>query len=66
MHLEVVLASDYSFARKLTYEAGRMAMKKATNRITRGISSMKLLMKSQDVNMIVSAVNNHRYRVFLP
>ena len=32
-HLGVVIAKDYKLARKLTYEAGKMAMRKATSRV---------------------------------
>ena len=60
-HLGVVIAKEYETVRKLTYEAGKTAMKKATSRVTGGISSMNIILKSQAVNTIVSAVNNHHF-----
>ena len=65
-HLGVVISKDYAQARKLTYEVGKTAMKKASNRISGGLSSTNIILKAQAVNTIVSAVNNHRYRVFPP
>ena len=65
-YLGVTISQDYAQARKLTYEAGKTAMKKASNRISGGISSTNLIMKAQAVNMVVSAVNNHRFRIFPP
>ena len=65
-HLGVTISKDYAQARKLTYEAGETAMKKASSRISGGISSTNLILKAQAVNTVVSAVNNHRFRVFPP
>ena len=65
-HLGVVNAKEYKLARKLTYEAGKTAMKKATSRVSGGISSINIILKAQAVNTIVSGVNNHRFRVFPP
>ena len=65
-HLGVVISKEYSQARKLTYEAGKTAMKRASNRVSGGISSTNIILKSQAVNTIVSAINNPRYRVFPP
>merc|ERR1711973_478201 len=65
-HLGVVISQDYNQARKLTYDAGKTAMKKAAIKISTGIPSTNLILKSQAVNVVVSSINNHRYRVFVP
>ena len=58
------MAKEYRQARKLTYKAGKTAMKRASNRVSMGISSTNIILKAQAVNTIVSAVNNHRFQVF--
>ena len=65
-HLGVTISQDYAQARKLIYESGKTAMKKASSRISGEISSTNLIMKAQAVNVVVSAVNNHRFRIFPP
>ena len=55
---------NYVEACKLTYEAGKQAMDKAIPRIAGGIASTNMLMKSQAVNAVISAVNNHRMQVY--
>ena len=41
-HLGVVISQDYSQARKLTYDAGKAAMKKAATKISTGNIEHKL------------------------
>merc|ERR1711973_389423 len=65
-HLGVVISQDYNQARKLTYDAGKTAMKKAAIKISTGIPSTNLILKSQAVNVVVSSINNHRYGVYPP
>ena len=63
-HLGVTISHDYAQGRKLTYEAGKTAMKKAAIKISSGILSTNLILKSQAVNVVVSSINNHRFRVY--